>query len=174
MSVPFVQELSTTGVYGTGTTAIIGDYSSTAETFELKGPTGVADQTVCKRVIVYIRDGATPGFSASTYGAGTALTNGLTLAVTDSANNVVVPLTPDPILTNTHWGKVSYDVDVKQWGIGDEVLLCRWSFDKFAGDDGITLDDGAKLVLFCNDNLSGLTDQRITVEGYRSGKALNY
>ena len=171
MAVPFVQLLSTNGD-GTGTTEITGDYIGAAETFELHGSTAVGDATIVERIMIFVED--TGIFGMEIYGAGSALTNGLTLDVTDSAGSSIIDLTPVPIKSNGQWGAYCYDVRVDTWGVGDEALQARWTFTKFTNGAGIWLDDGAKLVLTANDTLTGLVSHRVTCQGFRQGKTWNY
>ncbi len=159
----FVQHLSTNGD-GTGTATLAGNYASAAETFELADQTGVAE-TVVTRLIVFVQD--TGVFDAEGFGALSVLTNGITLNVTDSSGTEIFDLTPTAITSNSMWGMYAYDVDVKPWGVGDEILLARWTFSKFI-PDGLVLTDGEKLVATVNDDLSGLGDFRLTAEGYTS------
>ena len=96
-----------------------------------------------------------------------ALVRRVDLAVTDSAGNVLVQLTPSPVKTSGDWAALCYDVAVATWGTGDEFLTARWTFAKFVSG-GLALNDGSKLVCTVNDDMRGLVSHRITAQGYRS------
>ena len=152
---------------GSGTTNAIGDYSDTGagvEEFFYTDPSGGGldlPPSYIHRMIVSIGD--TTGMQASEYGnTGAALTNGVSIAVKRAAATLI-DLTPEPILTNAQWGAYCYDVDLKTWGAGDELLLVRWTFTKSGSP--IKLEAGDKLVVTLNDDCSGLTDHRFLIQG---------
>jgi len=156
--------LSTNGD-GTGTTSAIGNYASTAETFELvAGP--ASPSLVVRRMLVTVRDSG--AFDAELYGNGVELPNGLTLHVADADDVLLYSLTPTPIVRNADWTSVCYDAQILTWGIGDEFLAVRWTFAKSMHDSegGIVLEAGDKLVLTANDDLTSLIDHTFTCEGY--------
>ena len=169
--VPFVQTLSTDGVGG-GTTEILGDYSSAAETFEVAGPTAEDENLVIIRVMVYIEDNAS--IDVEGYGGQAALSNGLTLDVTDSDGSSVVDLTPIPVKSNGDWGAYCYDTAVDTWGQGDQSFKARWTFSKFTNGAGLWLNNGQKLVLTANDSFTSLVAHRVIAQGYRRGPGVFY
>ena len=171
MKEPIVQLLSTNGD-GTGTTDMAADYSDDpgagATDFTITDP---ADRDLyISRLIVYLVDGV--NIDADGFGTGAALTNGVVLSIKDSADAVLATLTPAPIKTNAQWGQLAYDVDLKSWGTGNEVIAARWTFTKFLTDTGgstpLVLADGQKLAATVNDDLSGLVAFSITAEGASS------
>lgn len=156
---PLVQLLSTNGD-GSGVTNAVGDYSSVAETFEIDSG---SNTIVVARLVGYIRD--TGQFAAEGYGAGAELTNGVSVAVFNSSDVKQFDLTPAPIKNNGEWSGLCYDTQVQSWGIGDEFLSFRWSFEKFADDGGLVLDQGDKLVVTLNDSFVVLLAQTFMANG---------
>jgi hypothetical protein len=155
---PISQYMDTTGD-GTGTYEANGDYSGAAEEFLY-----VAARPVeIHRMVVTIED--TVGMQAEEYGnLGAALTNGVVVEIRDENDNVLVVLTgQDPVHTNAEWGSHCYDVDLKTWGSGDELLLVRWTFEKKG--EPVQLDTGQKLVVRLNDNFTGLLQHRFFAQG---------
>lgn len=161
---PVVQLLSTNGD-GTGTNDWSGDYSLTADEFYIQQQAADDDRAILvHRLLWQIQD--TGRFDAEGFGAGAALSNGLTLEWRESDDTVIADLTPVPIISNAQFGLFAYDVDVATWGAGDEVLRCRWTLGKFLPGDGLQLQDGQKLVLTVNDNLSILVNAYCMAQGY--------
>ena len=147
---------------GTGTKNANGNYASEAEIFYCQP--GATEKIAATRMLVSVED--TNGFIAEEYGnLATALTNGVTVRVSDD-NGVIVDLTDGiPVKYNAQWGALCYDVDVKTWGNGNELLVARWTFQK-AGDflnlDG-SYNERVEVVL--NDNLTGLISHYFLLQG---------
>jgi len=146
---------------GTGVKDHVSDYSVTPGAARLDA----AAMTLLRveRLLVSYQDAS--GFRASRYGnLGAALTNGIAVKHLDAGGGVIQDLTDaSPVLTNAGWGALCYDVDVKSWGAGDEVLVCRWTFSK-AGK-AITVRPGERLAVEFNDDLSGLVSHRFQFQG---------
>lgn len=162
---PFIQLFSTNGD-GTGTTVATGNYASAAETFEVANPSSVATTTIVR---MFVTIGDSGSFDAEKYGNGVTLTNGVTLSVVDSSDNLIVDLSPDPIKSNVGWAKYCYDAEVKSWGTGEDFLVARLSFNRFVLPNGVELTDGEKMVVTLNDDFSGLTDHVFLAQGFDSG-----
>ena len=156
------QYLDTNGD-GTGAKNAIGNYSdatgSGVENFfyESKGYCHI------HRMIVAIEDNT--NMWASRYGGGPTLTNGILVKVIDADGLTEIKDLTNfvPIKTNARWGALCYDVDLKTWGTGNELLLARWSFDR-AGSP-IRLEPGMSLRVILNDDFSILNDHRFMVQG---------
>jgi hypothetical protein len=117
------------------------------------------------RLLVSIED--TSGVKPEIYGSGVALTNGITVQVQASDNTVISDLTDGvPVKTNALWSAQCFDVDAKAWGNTptDEVVVVRWTFSKSGVP--ILLEDGQKLVVTLNDNLSGLVGHYFQAQGF--------
>ncbi len=156
--VPLVQLLSTNGD-GTGTVDMAANLSDTD--FYIAGDQG--SPIIVHRLLVHLED--TGSIDASGFGNGSALTNGLRIDLESHDGTVLAPLTPETIKTNGEWGKYCYDVNVLTWGTGPEILLARWTLSKFT-PGGVVLDNGARLVVNVNDNLSALNTMHVTAEGH--------
>jgi hypothetical protein len=156
---------------GTGEIDMVGDYSSSEGIFYLTP--GGASKLLINRLIVTVQD--TGAFDAAKYGNNVTLTAGIVVEHVDSGDTLVKKLTPRPILTNTEWGSLCYDVVNLDFGIGDEILLVRWTLgkaepanfeEKYAANYPIyEIPNGEKIRVRLNDDLSGLVKHRICVQG---------
>jgi hypothetical protein len=146
----------------TGTYDAVGDYSGAAEEFYYEAPAGGA---TIERMLVSIGD--TVGMQAQEYGnLGAALTNGIVVEIQDEDGVVNVVLTGQaPVHTNSEWGALCYDVDLKSWGSGNELLVVRWTFAR--SGESVRLNAGQKLVVRLNDSFTGLLSHRFMIQGYR-------
>lgn len=147
---------------GTGTKNAVGDYSVAAEEFHIQPP--VSLRYSLYRMIVCIED--TAGMRAEYYGdLASALTNGIKVSVDDGAATELCDLTDgDPVKSNAGWGRHCFDVDVKTWGAGNELLLVRWTFSKAGAP--VFLQEGHRLIVTLNDDLTGLVSHNFMVQGY--------
>lgn len=159
---PIALFLSTNGD-GTGTTDMAADYSLTPGMFyyQYNGP--ASQVAAIRRMIFRIVD--TGSMDATGFGNTTALTNGLALQHLDSEDTEIANLIPTPIKNNSDFGAIAFDSDVKAWGQGDEVFLCRFTFSKFTHPNGVMLTTGEKFALTVSDDLSALNAFTATVEG---------
>lgn len=157
----FSRYLDTNGI-GTGTKNANGDYSTVSDIFYIQPPAGT--QYEINRMIVEIED--TAGFQAEEYGnLGAALTNGITVRE-QNGDGTVIDLTDGiPIKTNAGWGALCYDVDLKTWGAGDEVLLVRWTFATAGNPLFLNGDSLDRLEVILNDNFTGLVEHYFLVQG---------
>lgn len=159
-------EYASTDGHGGGTTNWNGDYSSTAMSALVKPPTGT--EFVVHRLIATFED--TTGMQAQEYGnLGAALTNGIAIKVYTTAGNAGKIETMDltdglPIKTNAHWSRISYDVDIKTWGAGNELLVCRYTFARHG--KGIHLNADDEIAIEFNDDLRGLLSHHFLFQGH--------
>lgn len=147
---------------GTGTKNAIGDYSSAADIFYIQPPEGTVYRA--HRMLISIEDGA--GMQAQEYGnIGAALTNGIQVRVQNDSGTISDLTDGIPIKTNAHWGRMCYDVDVKSWGSGDELLCVRWTFSKSGA--AIVLDGSRneRLEILLNDSFVALISQYFLLQG---------
>ena len=143
---------------GTGTTNAIGDYS-TPDQFYFEALKNCS----IHRILISVGDAT--GSTAQEYGGLSALTNGVELKVYDQTDTEILDLTAgNPIKSNAEWGKACYDVDLKTWGAGNEILVIRWTFDK-AGTP-INLAKGQKISIDLSDNFTGLLSHNFFIQGY--------
>jgi hypothetical protein len=149
---------------GTGTKNANGNYSSVAEEFYIEN-TDVEDGMIIERMLITLQDGV--GMRAAYYGnLGGPLTNGWEPVVKDDTDSVILRLGDNlPIKTNAGIGRVCYDVDIKTWGAGDDVLVARWTFGR--SGQPLFLPLGYKLAITFSDDLSGLVNHYFTVQGFK-------
>lgn len=161
LNVPFIKAGETASFANTQMT---GNYASAAQKFEIRPTTD--EVYVLTRMLVAARD--TGNFDAAAYGNAITLTNGITLQVENDSGvvNQIIP-TYGAVKTNAQWGVYCYDVDVKTWGVGDQVMLVRWTFSK--GQKNITLSGrrNERLVITLNDDFTGLNAHAATCQGYK-------
>ena len=125
---------------------------------------------VIQRLIISLEDEI--GFKAETFGKESALSIGLT--VKSEFDQQVVRtdfLDGDTIKANSHFGLMCYDVDVKTWASTptDELLLARFSFNRFSQDNaGLRLigDENEKLVVTVQDTLAAIIRLKFMAQGY--------
>jgi hypothetical protein len=126
----------------------------------------VADEAcLIERMIVSMED--TSGMQAQEYGnLGAALTTGWKFLVLDTVSATACDLTDGvAITTNALIGQVCYDVDVKTWGAGNEVLVARWTFGR-AGQ-GIYLPRDYRIKIPLADDFTGLITHYFQIQGYK-------
>lgn len=157
------QLLSTNGD-GTGTSNFIGNYAVTAVDGLIRPPSGKTFTVA--RVLLSIKD--TAGFQQQEYGnLGSALSNGLEIIVENTRGEQFSDLTAGlPITTNGDWARQCYDVDVKTWGSGNEMLVGRYTFAKHGAPIRLKNDDQLRITF--NDNFTGLISHHFLFEGLLS------
>ena len=165
---PFQQQLllsrhlTDTGVSG-GTINFNGDYSSAQEIAYIQPPSGEIFQI--SRLFITIQD--TGAFRAERYGAlGAALTNGISLRVQDDSGTIIDFADGHKIKTNAIWAHFCYDVDVKTWGVGDELLVARWTFSRYRQNIRLEGSDNERLEITLDDDMTGLVGHWFFVEGF--------
>ena len=147
---------------GSGTDDFIGDFTTPEEGLIIPKAGEIIE---IHRMIVYIEDVGAGGFKAETYGALSALSNGVTVKTFVSAGaDQITDYTPTPVTNNAQWGAMCFDVDVKTWGAGAEMLLARYTFVR-AGEP-ITLTEDERIVVGFSDNLTGLVHHQFHFQGH--------
>jgi len=162
-NIVFVKKLDTIGD-GSGSESQNIDGSITPVVFKLKPPGG--DIYNVTRIIFLIRDNAS--FDSGGWGAlgGTPLSNGCVLGkVLDGTSYSGFTLK-----SNADIAGLCFDIAHDSWGSGDEFLTARFTFTKLGAPIRLIGDNGDELNFTINDNLTGLTDQYITAEGYFENK----
>jgi len=159
----FIRQLDTVGDgSGDKILAVKGDVA--AKDFYLQPEEGKVYHI--HRMMMFIQDGAV-AFAPSTFGALSALTNGLLLQVEKVADDSVLfdLLDGEALKNNSHWGALAYDVRLDDYGGSstDAVLMSRLSFDKFGGP--LTLTSTERFRLSIRDDLTDLTEFHIILEG---------
>ena len=136
------------------------DGSVTNQTFEIAPP---VDQIWrISQWAIFIQD--EKGFDITSYGNGSALTNGMLIQGT--FGGVTSDLLPFPIKSTADIISVTYEMDLKTFGNNDDVLVARWRFTdcgQFVRLDG---SQGDKLQVVIRDDMTFLDKQIITAQGY--------
>lgn len=155
-----VYQLVSSDGKGTGTTAL---NQNAAASYTVKPDD---DQVfLLRRMNVWQVDA---NFNAATgYGAGNALTNGITITV-ENADGVIINFTPEPIKTSFEWSLLA-GVDIPViGGAGADALPVRWTFNKGGGN--ITLDGskGEFLKVAFGDAMDFMDYFKIMVQGTKN------
>lgn len=140
------------------------DGSSTPQVFGIR-PTA-SQLFVVSELLLAIQD--TGAMTAALFGFATAIVNGLTLKVLDSASATLYDLfNGEPPKTNADLAKFCTDLTVHSWGAGDEILQAR--FDLSKSGSPLVVDGAASqtLVATVQDDLTGLNFFTIAARGYR-------
>ena len=148
---------------GTGSINANGDYSSAAGIFYIQP--SINENYRIARMLVSIED--TAGMQADEYGnIGSALTNGITLRKQNDLGTIVDYTDSNPVKTNSQWGGFCYDVDLKTWGAGNELIVVRWTFTRAGQFIRLSGQDSERLEIVVNDNLTGLVSHKFLAQGY--------
>jgi hypothetical protein len=142
------------------TTHAIGNYAAGVEQFKYS-PTKKVE---LHRLITYIQD--TGNFAVSTYGNGVVLTVGLRVVVRNINDALVQALDGgEPVKSNADWSSLCYDINYHSFGVGDNALAVRWTFERAGAPVLIDGTLGEYLAVELNDNYAGLTDHTFNVQG---------
>ena len=152
---------------GTGTKSAVGDYSVTPETFFIQPAAGT--YYFLYRILFSVEDNGAP--NAGFYGSNLTLTNGVILRSKTGAAEDTDFTDGIPIKRNAEFGRLAYDSTPQSYGIGDNFVLCRFTFDKFGGPLVLKGDDSQSLEIALNDDFSGLTGHYFMVEGQEATAA---
>lgn len=147
---------------GTGTKNANGNYSGATGTFYLAPPAGVIYRV--ERMLVTVED--TAGFSAAEYGnLGALLTNGIQVRVHNGTSTVQDLTDGIPVKGNAGWARFCYDADLKAWGVGNEILVARWTFSKMGAPLRLDGDATEALEVLLDDDLTGLVAHYFLAQG---------
>lgn len=152
---------------GSGTKNATGNYSGGglgATDFSIIA--GASEFIEIDELVISIEDG-TGGFTNDTYGALSALSTGIVIAVRDSSDNTFFTITDvnTPVKTNGHLSELCYDTVFSQIGTPtNDQFLARLDFRRQYGHP-ILLDPTEKFVVTLNDDLSGLNAHYFKVKG---------
>lgn len=142
-----------------GNNNMVGDYSSEVTCFCYTA----TKKTKISRMIIYIEDAGTINFN--TYGGLSELTNGVRVYYKQQPNGKTNYLDAGySIKTNGNWAKMCYDIEIKAIGSGNSEFSARWTFA--ASGTTIYLNVGGEIGVELNDNLTGLIEHKIIVQGF--------
>lgn len=147
---------------GTGSDNANGDYSGAEEIFYIEPPAGEIWRVA--RMIVHIEDAT--AMWAARYGGEAALGTGVVVRVQDDSGTIIDLTDAIPVKTNAQWAAMCFDVDVKAWGTGTELLAVRWTFTKAGQFIRLDGDSNERLEIVLNDDLRGLISHRFFIQGY--------
>jgi hypothetical protein len=148
------------------------DCSVTPCYWEARPPSG--ETWIVTALIVSITD-TKAGFSATTYGAIPALTNGLHLhRVVGTGGGAtlsfdVVSQTGAVVRTNVGWATFCFNFNLATWGTGDDSMVVKCELYEGTNMTPILLrgDKNEALRLEITDNLTGLSGHYFVVHGTR-------
>jgi hypothetical protein len=166
MSIKIISRFVDTNGDGTGSYEITGDYDGSPTLFKFTAQ--AREHVVLSRLIGSMK--AVALTNADVYGtaAGSALTNGIQIYVTDVDGEILYYLTDPrlPVKTNGMWAHYCYDFT--QWaglGAGEDHGAWRWTFAK--SGQPVELLPGWSLCVFVEDDFSSLvTEHHFVVQGY--------
>lgn len=119
------------------------------------------------RIMITIGDAKATLIDGDGYGGGVALSNGITLKLTESDGTLIQWLghtDVEPIKENWQWAALCYDfTEHPAATAGSNFAFYRWTFKK--ANTFLELTDRDKLVLTVNDNLSVLEHHYFNVQG---------
>lgn len=163
-AVPIFRYLDTVGD-GSGTKEAIGNYSDAGDgVTEFKITPAAGEIFEINRMIISLSD--VGSLDSDSYGNGITLTNGISVVLGNDTGVLYTLTNGDPIKTNSNWGHLCYDVNVLEFGQGNEHLVVRWTFTKgYGGPFTLDGDHGDYLAVILNDSFVGLTEHRFHVQG---------
>lgn len=136
------------------------DHSATPVDYFISPPAGRI--YAISRLLTCIKDSGS--LDADGYGNGASLTNGIIVSSkTPSGELIARHDGGQTIKTNAQWGRLCYDVKEHVWGLGDEILLVRWTFTKAGGP--LIYDEGERFCVTINDDHTNLTSHTFLVQG---------
>lgn len=156
---------SSTGLPGAVAVNINGNGSVTPIDYYCEALEG--ERLMIARIIVNIK--ASGNIATGEYGdiAG-GLANGIDLFY--RTNGVILNVTDGlPVKINEDWGKWCYDARINAIGATTNIFQARWTLTRFGTPYGIILEEGDRLGVRVNDNLSTLSEQTIVAQGLHLG-----
>jgi hypothetical protein len=148
----------------TGTYDAIGNYSAgSIEEFYIQPASGEA--YVINRMSVHVRDAG--NFSSSFYGVTAALSTGIRVLITTSADVTICDLTElDRIKDANDWMAYATGFDYRDLGAGDNSFNAVWDFS--ASGVPFVLNDQEKFKVILNDDFTGLRRHTFAVMGFKT------
>jgi len=141
----------------------VGDYSASAVDFEL---IPASDEVyVLYRIMITVVD--VGSFDSGAYGNNITLTNGISVSIANGIEETSIDLVDGlPIKTNADWSRLAgVDVKVLDFGLGDNQLIVRWTFERAGAPITLVGDQEESLKVTLNDDFTGLVSQYFLVQG---------
>lgn len=136
--------------------------------FRVNPPDNHREVLAITRMIMLIEGSG--GFRGEGYGTIAAgLTNGVDVGLFDLETDVQVQsfVNGETPKTNAQWGEFCYDVTLKDWGVGDQFLLMRWTFSRSGVAIHLSQERGLYFGALIQDDLSSLVAHRMMFQGFR-------
>lgn len=146
---------------GTGTNQLVANYSVIPGHFALGPQPGSI--WVIERYLIYLEMAGV--FTSAKFGSLTALTNGISFKAT--LDGTVYQLDGgEPVKKNAGWSRhTGVDVSLISWGSGNSAVSARWTLAKSGAPIFLNGSEGDHLECRVTDNLTGVTDFTIKVDG---------
>jgi hypothetical protein len=149
-----------------GSYAVTGDYSDGglgSTIFKIAPLDG--EVYVISRLLGYYED--VGAFDTDKYGNNITLTNGITMEY-DWRNEVIQLIADGPIKTNGNWAATCYDVVQQAFGLGNEYLSFRWTFQKTCEVIRLDGSKGEELRMIFHDDFSDLEVHQFQIQGFQA------
>ena len=141
-----------TGNYAPGGIAVPTDFIYTAP-----------QRLEVKTVLLYMQDSTQIHYEL--FGSLPALTNGMRFWYKRTASSSKIYLDAGyAIKTNGGFGRLSFDVELKEKGSGHNVFTGQWDFQKAFGDT-LLIEKGGSIGITVSDDLTGLDIFSIFIKG---------
>lgn len=147
---------------GTGTKEAIGNYSLGEGIFFITPPAGQIYRI--NRMLISIEDGVN-SVRWDRYGGQAALGTGVVVRMRRGSTLVKEFTNGIPVTKNALWGANCYDAEAKVVGGGNDFFQARWTFGKSGTPVRLVGDEGDKLEVVFNDNLSAITSHLFKFDG---------
>jgi hypothetical protein len=146
---------------GTGSISMAVNGSVTPVTFKVAPAAG--EIIIVRTIVIYVQD--TGNFSPTTWGNGVTMANGMLLQAYQ--NGVLATINAHPCATSGDLAGIIHDINYQAFGTGDNVLTGRLDFKRTFGQ-GLRLDgdNSDELRILIRDDLTALSEQHVTVQGY--------
>lgn len=160
---PIISRMLDTTGDGTGTQNANG-----AAQAPVKIAPGAGEVFVIERMLISVGD--TTGMTAQEYG-NLGATRQVAVRVGNLAGERIDYYLTDPavsITSNAEYGTYCYDVDLKDWGAGNQLLVARWTFSRSGRAVVLDGDNSDELwVEFNSGDFSGLLQHYFLAQGYQ-------
>lgn len=139
------------------------DYTSFNSEFYYKN----TEYLTCEihRLLISIEDAG--NFDSAAFGNGITLTNGIEIKHFDAAGAVITDFTGGLFLkTNGHLGRLFYDIDLVNFGVGNQILNGRFTFAKSGSP--CKLKNGERIGVIFRDDFTGVVSHTYMIQGWGS------
>lgn len=148
---------------GSGSRDATGNYSVTPEIFYIQPPSSQVYRI--HRMIPSLVDAN--GLIADEYGnLGAPLTNGIQVRIQDDSGTLIDLTDTLPVQTNGDWAHLCHDVNLFDWGSGNDHVTARWTFANSGTELRLIGANNERLEVVLNDDFTGLLEHEFRVEGY--------